>query len=75
MEKCKDGEEPCGLCGKAVVDPKFSVRIVDGGGRFATQAEFNDDVPVDAQSDMGIFAVGPACARKLTKSGVYVHKL
>lgn len=75
MNKCKDAEEPCGLCGKAVVDPKFSVRVVDGGGRFANKAEFDDEVAVDEAGDMGIFAVGPTCARKLTKSGVYVRKL
>jgi hypothetical protein len=74
VDKCKAGEEPCGLCGKAVVDPKFWVRVVDGGTRFATKAEFNDDALVDAQGDMGMFAVGPACARKLTKSGEYVDK-
>lgn len=74
MDKCKAGEEPCGLCGKPVVAPVFTVRVVDGG-RFATKAEFDDEVPVVVVGDMGIFAVGPACARKLIKAGVFVRKL
>jgi hypothetical protein len=77
IEKCKQGEVSCALCGKPVKDKtsddrwKFVVRVVDGGGRFGTEDEFFDRVPIEG-SDMGFFPVGAACAKKLKASGVFV---
>jgi hypothetical protein len=74
-DRCKGTEAPCGYCGKAVAEPwPYMVRIVDGGGRFATKREFYDEDPVNEAGDLGASPVGSACAKKLMKAGVFVEK-
>lgn len=60
-QRCREGEDPCVMCGKPV---KYNDRIkwvlvVDGGSRFGNPHE-----NVDPAGDMGFFPVGPGCWRK-----------
>jgi hypothetical protein len=72
QDLCGD-HPPCVVCGKPVKSPDApSVRVLDGGTRFATEAEAAKDV-IDS-GDMGSFPVGPDCARKLRKAGVYMTR-
>lgn len=65
--KCRDGEEPCAVCGKPCrADWNQFVHVVDGGAAFGTLPETDPDTP----GDMGLFPVGSECARKLQKLGV-----
>lgn len=65
VENGSTGTE-CVLCGKQTSrngrsnGTTIHVRVVDGGGRFATPDEV-----VDARGDMGYFPVGSECAKSL----------
>ena len=75
IDRCKESEAPCALCGKPVKEPwEYEVRVVAGGSRFATKREFHGQDPVSDASDLGLNPLGAACARKLIKAGVYVAK-
>jgi hypothetical protein len=74
-ERMKVDETECALCGKPCKKPwPFSVQVVEGGGRFATEREYNDLDPVDGAGDMGCWPVGSDCARTLRAAGVFVKK-
>jgi len=49
-------DEPCAICGKGIRSPTWYVRVVDGGGRFASEEEV-----VPEASDMGWHAIGNTC--------------
>lgn len=62
---------PCVLCGKGVESPTApKVRVIAGGGRFATQLECGEGI--DEAEDMGWWSVGPHCKRVLDRAGVYM---
>lgn len=57
---CREGQAPCVLCGKGLDPTKCPmIRVVDGGGRFATA-----DEPAEEAGDMGFFHIGPDCLRQ-----------
>lgn len=68
---CKGNEMPCAWCGKPIDTDHASywVRIVDGGGRFATR----DDPPDTGAGEMGAHPLGGRCASFLFRAGVTVH--
>lgn len=66
-----DTHAPCACCGHSVCTQAgvttHWVHVVDGGVSYGG-AEDTDD-----PGDMGWFAVGPTCAKRLQKAGVYVQ--
>ena len=73
QDRCGD-YLPCVVCGKPVKSPDApAVRVLDGGDRFATEVEAAQDA-ADPAGDMGCFPVGPDCAQKLRKAGVYMFR-
>lgn len=66
-----DTQQPCACCGHAVVtSPGVTtnwVHVVDGGASYGGAEDTND------AGDMGWFPVGPSCAKRLRKAGVYVQ--
>lgn len=70
--QCKG--EACAQCGRGVKNFwDHTVRVVDGGARYATEAEYNHEGDIDA-GDMYFFPVGSDCAKKLKAAGIYVHE-
>ncbi len=74
-DRCKDGETPCALCGKACKgDERDAVHVIEGGAEFATQAQHEGAEAINDAGDMGEWPVGSSCAKKLRKAGVYVFQ-
>jgi hypothetical protein len=63
VETVPNNQEACCVCGKKVMPYKAEwATVVDGGKRFAMRGEEIDDRD---PGYMGMFPVGPDCARKL----------
>jgi hypothetical protein len=65
----------CVCCGKPVKpmagteDPRYEARVVGGGTEWGTQEQFDGGT---VSGDMGIYPVGPDCAKVLRSLGVFV---
>lgn len=66
---CAEDESPCVVCGRPIREPSCGreVCVVDGGARFA---RVDETVDTDDPGFMGLYPVGPECAKKLRKAGV-----
>jgi len=66
--------DPCQCCGKPVrVDVSYwTVHLIEGGAR---TRRADEPVPEDDGGDLGLHAVGPACARRLQREGAFTTKL
>lgn len=66
-----DTHAPCACCGHSVCTQagvtSHWVHVVDGGVSYGGAEDTADP------GDMGWFAVGPTCAKRLRKAGVYVQ--
>jgi len=73
--RAASGATPCAHCGEGIEEPwPFTVRVIDGGSAYASEAQFNEYEPIDPAGDLGDRPVGDCCEHLIRSSGVYLPR-